>query len=539
MAFDPDAGQPVAQRFDPDAGQHAASEGMTLSQIQQLRAQGINPSAASETTEAGEESPILGPAGGQSVAGMRLLPSGQTEQQGALELAAQLPRMATGAIAAGVPALGAAAGSMINSAAGGALGVHSAVPWYESLWNTGRDAWKQGYEGRGEGFMGVVTDPMNVVAMVAPPLAETRIVGQLAAAAGDAMRASRIPLSSKVASAAVPFAARAFEGAGYGALPGFIRGDISGSDVGKAGLIGAAINATVPAVASHVSLDNFPGIERLSDFSQGFAGRQKTGMTNIKLDKQDVLDLMDAAGMPTRGGLYKAAAKKLENAGQQFEGAFEAVAPEHRAVAMDQLRGIPERLQREVEDRAYAGIIPGDINELRDVARAKSAGLLDALGNIQAMRGRPLESFTPESQWAVKGLQAYDSPTSALFAESGVPYASLREIQALRKQYQGHYGPGSTETAKKQIDELVNDALNEQLMAAPGYSEALGGAANEYRKALQMGRLLNYNQIGAKNRYFLPVAARKLGTPGGLSGLPFAAMRNFLPVHLSEKDSAQ
>ena len=545
MAYLDDSGNELAPQaapqkvyLDSEGVPRAASEGMTLSQIQQLRAHGIDPSAVPETTEAGEESPILGAAGGQNVGGMRMLPSGQTEQQGVLELAGQLPRMATGAIAASVPALGAAAGSMINSAASGALGVPAARPWYESLWSSGRDAWRQGYEGRGEGIMGVVTDPMNVVAMLAPPLAETRIVGQLANAASEAMRASRIPLSAKVAAMGVPLAARATEGFGYGAAPGFIRGDLSGSEAGKAGLIGAAINATIPAAASHFSLEHFPGIERLSDFSHGFAGRQKTGMTNIKLDKQDVLDLIDAAGMPTRGGLFKAAANKLEGAGQQFEHAFEAVNPEHRAVAMDQLRGIPERLQREIEDRAYAGIIPGDINELRDVARSKSVGLLDALSNIEAMRGRSIENFSPEAQWAVKGMQDYDAPTAALFAESGVPYASLREIQALRKQYQGHYGPGSTETAKKQIDELVNDALNEQLMAAPGYSAALGDASNEYRKALQMGRLLNYNQIGAKNRYFLPVAARKLGTPGGLSGLPFAAFRNLMPAHLAEESDS-
>ena len=545
MAYLDDSGNELAPQaapqkvyLDNEGAPRAASEGMTLSQIQMLRAHGINPSAAPETIEAGEESPILGAAAGQNVGGMRMLPSGQTEQQGALELAGQLPRMATGALAAGVPALGAAAGSMINSAASGALGVPAARPWYESLWNSGRDAWKQGYEGRGEGFMGVVTDPMNVVAMLAPPLAETRIVGQLANAASEAMRASRIPLSAKVASMGVPLAARATEGFGYGAAPGFIRGDLSGSEVGKAGLIGAAINATVPALASSYAVGHFPGIERLEDYSHGFSGGQKTSMTNIKLDNQDVLDLIDASWRPSREGLFSAAAGKKRAAGTRFETAIESVAPEHRAVSLDQIAAIPNAVKRDIEEKSYLGLIPGESTVLARQARQHERALLRDIENIKINRAKNLSDFLPQNQWAAEKLKSYDAPTSALFADSDIPYANLRELQALRKQRQAHYGPGSTETAKKQLDEAYSDAINEIIMQAPGYEKALGNASGEFAKAIQMGRLLNYNQIGAKNRYFLPVAARKLGTPGGLSGLPFAAFRNLMPAHLAEESDS-
>jgi hypothetical protein len=330
--------------------------------------------------------------------------------------------------------------------------------------------------------------------------------------------------------------ARGLEGAAYGVVPPAMRGELQdGQFMGAAGS-GAAMNMAIPPLATKAALHMFPGIERMQDYSHGFAGRQKTSMTNIQASEDDLLNLIDQARFPTRKSLYAADERNLNRASDAYEQAFESVAPEHRAVSLDKLRNIPGAIRQDLEEKAALGVIPGDPATMTTALNHKMESYNQALENAINARGRRVEEFLPDNQGLAGKAREYSRETDALLADLADPYLSLREVHALRNRFKGHYGPGSTETASKLMDELVNSHLNEALLDAPGYREVLGSAPNDFRTALQLGRLLNYNKIGAENSYFAPIMLRKLGTPGGISGLPFATMRSGLSAATTGSD---
>lgn len=510
MAWNPDEGEAV------QPAPRSAAEGMTLDQIRALEGQGMDPRQVPyEKTfapiDVGEISPILGGTGGSE--GMQLLPADMTNASELASFAASVPRRITGAAAATIPAVGGMAaggvGALWNEGMN-ASGMGDDVPWYDRVFKGGADAWKRAYQGREEGVMGAITDPVNIVSMLAPPLAETRIVGQLGKAAANALRTDK-------AQAGVRTLARGLEGAAYG-----------DANSAQDAAIGAGMGVVIPPLATKAALSRFPGIERMQDFSEGFAGRQKTSMTNIKADEADLLRLIDQTTAPTRAGLFKADRKNLDRAGEKFEAAFESVPPEHRAISVEQLRGLPGVIRQDLEEKAALGMIPGDPITMQSTMNHKADAFNLALDQALAVRARQMGDVLPDNAGLIGKQRAYTAETDAMLGDLADPYLSLRDVQALRKRFQSHYGPGSTEAAGKQMDELINSHLNERLLAAPGYKGTLGDAANEYRTALQLGRLLNYNKLGKENSYVLPIMLRKLGTPGGLSGLPFAATRSAL-----------
>lgn len=533
----------------PEAPQRKLSEDMSIDQIRMLEARGLDPRQQDIVpVDVGEISPILGTAAGNASGGMHFIPSELDSD--ALQFATSIPRRVTGAAAALVPAAGGAmaggADALWNAGMRRA-GMGDDVPWYDRIWQGGADAWKRAYVGREEGLMGAVTDPVNVISMLAPPLAETRVVGQLGAAAADALKASRMPTFAEYGVPLAKTLARGLEGAAYATIPNAVRGRItpasmpdqaaSGFGNGlKDAAIGAGMNMTITPLATKAALHMFPGIERMQDFSHGFAGRQKTSMTNIQASEDDLLNLIDQARFPTRKSLYAADERNLNRASDAYEQAFESVAPEHRAVSLDKLRNIPAAIRQDLEEKAALGVIPGDPATLTTALNHKLESYNQALENAINARGRRVEEFLPENQGLAGRAREYSRETDALLADLADPYLSLREVHALRNRFKGHYGPGSTETAAKQMDELVNSHLNEALLDAPGYRQKLGTAPNDYRTALQLGRLLNYNKIGAENSYFAPIMLRKLGTPGGISGLPFATMRSGLPAATTGSD---
>lgn len=543
MAWNPDEGEAV------QPAPRKLSEDMSIDQIRMLESRGLDPRKEDIVPlDVGEISPILGTAAGNASGGMHFTPSDMDSD--ALQFAASIPRRVTGAAAALVPgAVGAAAGGIdaLWNEGMKRAGMGDDVPWYDRIWQGGADSWKKAYLGREEGTMGVVSDPVNLISMLAPPLAETRVIGQLGEAASAALKASRMPTFANYGMPAAKTLARGLEGAAYATIPNAVRGRIapvsmpdqaaSGFGNGlKDAAIGAGMNMTITPLATKAALHMFPGIERMQDYSHGFAGRQKTSMTNIQASEDDLLNLIDQARFPTRKSLYAADERNLNRASDAYEQAFESVAPEHRAVSLDKLRGIASTIRQDIEEKAALGGISIDRATLDNAVEAKLESFTKALEGAISARAKRVEDYLPDNQGIAGRMREYSRETDALLEGLADPYLSLREVHAMRNQFKGHYGPGSAETAAKTVDELVNNHLNEALLDAPGYREVLGSAPNDFRTALQLGRLLNYNKIGAENSYFAPIMLRKLGTPGGISGLPFATMRSGLSAATTGSD---